>query len=83
MTKAAVEGQLTFLAAHRDEVKRHLRQAEAQLPVEGHVVNKNFMKLAAEVGSMKRTKSETFTKQICAELKLMRQYVVAHEHHRQ
>ena len=50
-----------------------------QLPMAGQVVQGNFEKLATEIEAIKQSKGETFTKQMCEELEVMRQHVVAHE----
>ena len=78
-TEAIVEGNLAALAAHQDEVKRHLQQFESQVPMAGQVVQESFAKLASEIDIIKQSKGEIFTKQMCAELELMRQHVVAHK----
>ena len=45
----------------------------------GQVVYENFQKLTSEIETLKQTKGETFTRQMCDELELMRQHVLAHE----
>ena len=47
--------------------------------MDGQIVQESFAKLASEIETIKQTKGETFTKQMCAELELMRQHVVGHE----
>ena len=67
------------IIAHQAEVTQHLQGFEMQLPMAGQVVYENFQKLTSEIESLKQTKGETFTRQMCDELELMRQHVLAHE----
>ena len=74
-----LEGKIASIDGQMAVLRRSLEQAEAQLPMDGNVVQESFAKLASEIETIKQTKGETFTKQMCAELELMRQHVVAHE----
>ena len=78
-TEKIIEGHLAFIVAHQAEVTQHLQGLEMQLPMAGQVVQGNFEKLATEIEAIKQSKGETFTKQMCEELEVMRQHVVAHE----
>ena len=78
-TEKTVEEHLAVIVAHQAEVARHLQGFEMQLPMAGQVVYENFQKLTLEIESLKQTKGETFTRQMCDELELMRQHFLAHE----
>ena len=78
-TEKIVEDHLGVIVAHQEEVARHLRGFEMQLPMAGQVIYDNFQKISSEIEGIKQTKGETFTRQMCDELELMRQHVLAHE----
>ena len=74
-----LEGKIASIDGQMAVLRRSLEQAEAQLPMDGQVVQESFAKLASEIETIKQTKGEAFTKQMCAEPELMRQHVVDHQ----
>ena len=73
-----LEGKIASIDSQMAALRRSLEQAEAQLPMDGQVMQESFAKLASEIETIKQTKGETFTKQMCGELELTRQHVIAH-----
>ena len=74
-TEKTVEQYLALLTAHQAETAQKIEQ----LPQAGQIVMANFQSITAEIEGIKQTKGETFTRQMCDELELMRQHVLAHE----
>ena len=81
----AIEGQLENKIANMDfqmaALQRTLEQAQAQLPMDGRVVQETFASISAEIATLKAKQGETFTKEMVTELELMQRRVADHEAH--
>ena len=69
---ASMDGQMAAL-------QRSIEQAQAQLPMDGRVVQEIFSSIAAELEALKSKQGETITKGMVRELELMHRHVVDHE----
>ena len=69
---ASMDGQLAAL-------RQNLEQAQAQLPMDGRVVQETFVNITAEIATLKGKQGETFTKGMVTELELMQRRVADHE----
>ena len=80
---STMEGQLESKIASMDgqmaALQRSIEQAQAQLPMDGRVVQETFSSIAAELESLKSKQGETITKGMVTELELMHRNVADHE----
>ena len=77
--EAVLEAKVTSIDGQLESLRRHVEEAEAQMPADGRILHDNFTKMAAEINTIKAMNGIPLTKAMLEELENMRRHVVEHD----